>query len=371
MRSRIGLTLAFVMLPGAFILNARAQAIAPPGGVPVTTSEVTRRSVPIVLRTLGTVQPFQSVTIRARVDGTLDKVLFTEGQSVKPGDVLAQLDPRPYQAILDQALAKKAADELSLASVRSDMTRYSELASAQIASRQKFEQTRAAVGQGEASIRGDDATIAAAQLNLSFTRIVSPIEGRVGLRLLDPGNFIRAADPNAAGIVTITQIHPIALSFTLPQDALAQVQTAMKLATLPVTAYRADGKTKIADGQLLTIDSAIDVTTGTIKLKAVFANLDEALWPGQFVTVQIQTGTRTDVPTVPSEAIQRGPAGLYVYVVRPEQTVERLPVTVDQDDGVLAVIGTGLKGSETVVLSGQSRLTNGSRVAAASGKPAG
>ena len=370
MRPRLDLLMTFVLVFGAMVGGAHAQSNAPANGVPVTTTVVARRSVPIVLRGIGTVQPFQTVTIRARVDGTLDKVLFNEGQSVKPGDVLAQLDPRPYQAILDQALAKKAADEASLASVRADMTRYSELANAQIASRQKLEQTRAAVGQGEASIRGDDATIAAAQINLGFTRIVSPIEGRVGLRQIDPGNFIRAADPSTTGIVTITQIRPIALTFNLPQDALAQVQAAMKQGTLPIVAFRADGKARIADGQLLTTDSAIDINTGTIKLKAVFPNLDEALWPGQFVNVQLQTGTRTAVPTVPSEAVQRGPDGLYVYAVQPDQTVQRSTVTVIQDNGTVAVIGSGLTGGETVILSGQSRLTNGSRVAVAAAKPA-
>ncbi len=370
MRLRIApaLTLALLLVTTD---SARAQATAAPSGVPVTTAVVARQSVPILLHALGTVQPFQSVTVRARVDGTLDKVLFTEGQAVKPGDVLAQLDPRPYQAILDQALAKKSADEAALVSVRADITRYSELANAQIASRQKFEQTRAALGQGEANVRGDDATVAAAQLNLSFTRIVAPIEGRVGLRLIDPGNFIRAADPNTTGIVTITQIRPAAMTFTLPQDALAQVQAAMKQGTLPVTAARADAKGATSDGQLLTTDSAIDTTTGTIKLKAVFPNLDESLWPGQFVNVRLRTGTWTDVPTVPSEAVQRGPDGLYVYLIKPDQTVKRETVTVVQDNGAVAVIGSGLNGGETVVLSGQSRLTDGSRVAAVAGKPAG
>ncbi len=347
-----------------------AQTNAPPGGIPVTTTQVARSDIPIVLRALGTVQAFQSVTIRARVDGTLDKVLFTEGQTVKPGDLLAQIDPRPYQAILDQAIAKKAADEASLASVRSDLARYAELANAQIASKQKFEQTRAAMGQGEATVRGDDATIAAAQLNLSFTRITSPIEGRVGLRLVDVGNFIRVADNNSTGIVTVTQIHPIALTFTLPQDGLGRVQAAMKLGKLPVAAFSADEKNRLADGELLTMDSSIDASTGTIKLKAVFANAEETLWPGQFVNVRLQTGIRKDVPTVPSAAVQRGPDQLYVYAVKPDQTVERATVTVAQDDGQTAVIASGLTGGETVVVGGQSRLTNGTRVAATASKPA-
>ncbi len=340
------------------------------GAVPVTTTTVTRGDVPVVLRALGTVEPFQSVTVRARVDGTLDKVLFTEGQTVRPGDVIAQIDPRPYQAVLDQALAKKAADQATLASAQADLVRYSDLATAQIASRQRLEQARAAVGQGEANVRGDDASIAAAQLNLSFTRITSPIEGRVGLRQVDPGNLIRAADPNTTGIVTITQIHPIALLFTLPQDALPEVRAAMRRGKLPVLAYSSDEKTKLSEGQLLTTDSTIDTSTGTIKLKAMFGNIDEALWPGQFVNVRLQTGTQHDVATVPSPAVQHGPDGLYVYVVKPDSTVARQPVQVGADDGLATVITSGLSGGETVVLSGQSRLTDGTHVIASAQKPA-
>lgn len=361
-----------VALPIVLLAWAATPACAQSAGeVPVTTAVVTRQDVPIMLRALGTVQPFQSVTVKARVDGTLDKVFFNEGQTVKPGELLAQLDPRPYQAILDQALAKKAADEANLASVRADLARYAELASAQVASKQKLEQTRAAMGQGEATVRGDDAAIAAARLNLDFTRITSPIEGRVGLRLLDAGNFIRVADNNAIGIVTITQIRPIALTFTLPQDLLGRVQASMRTGALPVAAFSADDKAKLSDGELMTTESMIDQSTGTIKLKAVFTNADESLWPGQFVNVRLQIGLRRNVPTVPSPVVQRGPDGLYIYVVKPDQTVERRTVTVAQDDGDTAVIASGLNGGETVVVGGQSRLTNGSRVIADTSKPAG
>ena len=353
------------------LLAANAVAQVPPNGVPVSTAPVVRRDVPVVLRALGTVQPFQTVTVRARVDGTLDRVLFQEGQMVKPGELIAQLDPRPYQAVLDQVLAKKAADGATLASARSDLVRYTELAGAQIASRQKFEQARAALAQAEAVVRGDDASIAAAQLNLGFTQIVSPIEGRAGLRQIDPGNLIRAADPAATGIVTITQIHPIALLFTLPQDALPQVQAAMRHGPLPVMVSSGDGKTTLSEGRLMTIDSAIDPSTGTIKLKAVFGNVDDTLWPGQFVNVRMQTGVQQNVATVPSAAVQRGQDGFYVYRLKPDQTVELQPVSVAQDDGTLAVIAAGLDDGETVVASGQLRLTNGSRVAATAPKPAG
>lgn len=347
-----------------------ASAHAQGGGVPVTAVAAAKQDVPVMQRAIGTVQAFQSVLLRARVDGTLDKVLFTEGQYVKPGDVLAQLDPRPYQATLDQAMAKKAADEAVLANVRQDLVRYNDLAQSQIASRQKLEATRAAVMQAEAQVRGDEATIAAAQLNLGFTRIVSPIEGRVGLKLIDAGNYIRAADTNGTGLVTIAQIHPIALVFTLPQDALPKVQAAMKRGQLPVMAYSSDDKTRLSEGALLTIDSSIDVTTGTIKLKAVFGNVDDNLWPGQFVNVRMQLDLKPGVTTVPSSAIQRGPNGLYVYSVKPDNTVAALPVEVEQDDGRLAVVSRGLNPGDSVVVAGQSRLAPGVRVAVTEQKPA-
>ncbi|HEY0206965.1 MAG TPA: efflux RND transporter periplasmic adaptor subunit [Acetobacteraceae bacterium] len=349
---------------------AAAPAMGQTAGVPVTATAPVRQDVPVVARSIGTVQALQSVVIRARVDGTLDRVLFTEGQLVHPGDVLAQLDPRPYQAILDQAVAKKASDEAGVASTRSDLQRYSDLAASQVASRQKLEQIRAAVAQAEAAVRGDDATIAAAQLNLGFTRITSPIEGRVGLRQVDAGNFIRAADPATTGIVTVAQIHPISMVFTLPQDILPQVQAAMRRAKLPVAAYSSDDRTKLSEGELLTLDSSIDAATGTIKLKAVFPNADDNLWPGQFVNVHMRLDLRADALTLPSQAVQRGANGLYVYVVRPDGTALAQAIEVDQDDGKVAVVAKGLDGNERVVLAGQSRLSNGARVNVTDTKPA-
>ncbi|MGI4955944.1 MAG: efflux RND transporter periplasmic adaptor subunit, partial [Janthinobacterium lividum] len=347
-----------------------APAMGQTAGVPVTTTAPRRQDVPVVARSIGTVQAAQSVVIRARVDGTLDRVLFTEGQLVHPGDVLAQLDPRPYQAILDQAVAKKASDEAGAASTRSDLQRYADLAASQVASRQKLEQIRAAVVQAEAAVRGDDASIAAAALNLGFTRITSPIEGRVGLRQVDAGNFIRAADPATTGIVTVAQIHPVSLVFTLPQDILPQVQAAMRRAKLPVAAYSSDDRTRLSEGELLTLDSSIDAATGTIKLKAVFANADDNLWPGQFVNVRMRLDLRGDALTVPSQAVQRGANGLYVYVIKPDGTALAQTVEVDQDDGTVAVIAKGLDGNERVVLAGQSRLSNGARVSVNDAKPA-
>ena len=364
-KSRAGLCIAILLL--AAPLAAFAQA--PANSVPVTTVTARKQDMPVMQRAIGTVQAFQSVLVRARVDGTLDAVQFTEGQLVKPGAVLAQLDPRPYQAILDQALAKKSADEAGLTNARLDFLRYNELAQSQVASRQKLEQTRAAVAQAEAQIRGDDATIAAAQLNLSFTKITSPIEGRVGLRLLDPGNFIRSADPNTTGLVSIAQIQPIALIFTLPQDVLPRVQAAMRRGKLPVAAYSSDDKTQLSVGELLTMDSTIDSTTGTIKLKAVFANADNNLWPGQFVNVKLQLDLSKDATTVPAAAVQRGVGGLFVFTVNPDSTAAVTMIEVTQDDGLTAVVSRGISPGDRVVVAGQSRLTAGTRVTATEQKP--
>ena len=349
-------------------LLASAPAVAQPA-VPVTTAIVTRQDVPVLAHGIGVVQALQSVVLRARIDGALDQVFFTEGQEVKQGDLLAQIDPRPYQAALDQAVAKRMADTAMLGNARSDLNRYSEVARNGFASRQQVDTQSTAVMQQEAVLKGDDAAIAMAQVNLSYTRLLAPFNGRVGLRLTDPGSLIRAADNTSPGIVTVTQVHPITVVFTLPQDTLPKVVDAMKAGKPPVMAYSSDDKTKLAAGELLTLDNTIDTTTGTIKLKAVFANGDDHLWPGQFVNARLQLGVEKDAPTIPSRAVQHGPNGLFVFAVKPDSTVGVQPVTLLQDDGELAVVGSGLTGGEKVVQSGQSRLNVGTKVAADS-KPA-
>lgn len=367
-RTRLLLIMAALTAGPWLSAPVRAQSSGG-GGIPVTIITPVRADVPVLARAIGTVQAFQSVVVRARVDGTLDKVLFVEGQQVKPGDVLAQLDPRPFQAALDQAVAKRAADQAMLANARSDLVRYVDLAQSQVASRQRLELQRANVAQAEANVHGGDAAIAAAQLNLSFTQIISPIEGRVGLRQLDPGNYIRTADPASNAIVTIAQIYPIALVYTLPQDALPPLQQSMRKGKLQVLAYASDDRTKLSEGELLTIDSAIDVSTGTIKLKAVFANTDDNLWPGQFVNVRTRIDTRRGALTVPSVAVQRGPNGLYLYRIDSNDTAALQAVEVAQDDGQTAVVTKGLDGGERVVVAGQSRLSVGARVVATEAKP--
>ena len=354
-----------LVAPGA---SAPALAQAPstppatPPGVPVQTAVVRRQTVPVLLRNIGAVQAYQAVLVRARVDGTLTKIFFTEGQDVKPGDMLAQIDPRPYAATLAQAQAKEAADEAQMANAIRDQARYSSLVSKDFASRQQLDTQTAMVAQFQAQIKGDQAAIASARLNLDFTNITSPIDGRTGLRMVDAGNLIHATD--SQGIVTITQIHPISVFFTLPQDTLPAIQAAMAKSTLKVQAFTPDDTTELSTGQLQTTDNTIDSTTGTIRLKAVFDNPDNKLWPGQFVNAHLELGTIPNALTVPSVSVQRGPNGLYVYVVKPDNTVAPTPIDVKQDDGTTAVVTKGLDEGVQVVTNGQSRLQNGTRVAA-------
>ena len=354
--------MARLTLLGGLFLGLAQGALAQP--VPVSTAPAIRQDVPIFVRGIGAVQAFQSVLIRARVDGTVDRITFTEGQEVKPGQLLAEIDPRPYQAVLDQAMAKKAADLAQLSNAKRDLARYSDLARSDFASRQSVDTQSATVLQTSATAEGDDAAIAAAKLNIEFTRIVSPIEGRVGLRLVDAGNLVHATD--ATGIATVNQIHPISVLFTLPQDMLPAVQDAMRAAgdaSLAVQAYSSDDKQKLSDGTLLTLNNQIDAATGTITLKAQFANLDDRLWPGQFVNAHLQLSLAKGVVAVPSAAVQHGVNGLYVYLVKPGGTARLAPIETGQDDGQVAVVTKGLDGGETVVTGGQSRLTEGAKVA--------
>jgi len=339
--------------------GATAQG-SPPSGVPVQATTSKRQDVPVLLRNIGTVQAWNSVQVRARVDGTLDTVFFKEGETVRRGAALALIDPRPYAAALALAQAKKTADEAQLVNAQRDLVRYSSLSRNDFASRQQVDTQAATVAQLEATIKGDVAAIDTAQLNLDFCHINSPLEGRVGLRQVDPGNQIHATDTQP--IVSITQIHPIAVIFTLPQDNLPQIQAAMARGSVPVLAATSDDTAVLSRGSLETIDNTIDATTGTIRLKAVFDNADDKLWPGQFVNARLQIDTLHDVVTVPTVAVQHGPDGLYAYVVKPDSTVAMQPVEVRQDDGQMAVIAKGLDGGIQVITNGASRLQNGTAV---------
>jgi membrane fusion protein, multidrug efflux system len=346
-----------VLVSGFFCGGALGQ----PPGVPITAVAVSKQDVPVWLRGLGTAQANLTAQIRSRVDGVLTQVPVKEGQDVKQGDLLAVIDPRPYQAVLDGATAKKSQDLAQLSNAQADLARYSSLVARNFASRQQLETQQAVVKQLSAAVLGDDAQIETARLNLSFCYSTSPFEGRVGLRNIDPGNIIRSADP--APIVSVAQIQPIAVTFTLPQDTLPAIVQAMGHGPLSSVAYAADNVTALDRGTLLTPDNTIDAATGTIKLKAVFANAERRLWPGQFVNIRLLLGIETQVVTVPVSAVQRGPNGMFVYRVGENDTVSVAPVEVSRQEGDLYVVSKGLSDRAVVVASGQSRLQDGAHVA--------
>ncbi len=353
-------------LAAALSRPASAQQPPPPpaatGDTPVTVTHVVRQDLPEYTRGIGTVQAYRQVLVRARVDGNLDTIAFREGQEVHPGDLLAQIDPRPYAAALAEAKAKRASDQAMIENAQRDLVRYASLVRTNVASRQQVDTQQALVAQYEANLQGDDAAIAAAALNLNYCRIASPIEGVVGLRLIDIGNLIHATD--ATGIVTIAQVHPISLVFTLPQDQLPAIRATMAQTggTPAVAATSQDGSTVLSQGHLVTINNSIDQTTGTIALKAEFANTDNRLWPGQFVTGRLQLGVEHGALVLPPQAVQHGPDGLFVYTVKPDSTVARADVTVGYQDESAAVITSGVSVGETVVLSGQLRVQPGMKV---------
>jgi multidrug efflux system membrane fusion protein len=368
--NRLALGLLSALIAASAFAPAFAQPSSPAtapenSGVPVTVTKPLRQDMPVLLSGLGLVAAGNTVVLHPRVDGTLDSVAFTEGDMVKAGDVLARLDPRPYQAALDQAVAKKAADVANLANAKLDLVRYTNLSRNQFAAQQQVDTQVALVNQLDAAIKGDDATIAAAQLNLDFTRITAPFNGRVGLRLTDVGNFIRSQDPTNPGIVTLSQIQPVSVTFSLPQDQLPQIAAAMARGKPKVLAATADDRNSLGEGALITIDNTIDPTTGTIKVKASFPNHDLKLWPGQFVNARLETDVLPHALTLPTSAVQHGPNGLYVYRMKPDHTVEMAAVELGVDNGTVAVIAKGVADDDTVVLTGQSRLHPGAKVAPA------
>jgi len=332
----------------------------PPPPIPVEVAPVTRADVPIYLTGLGTVQAFNTVTLTARVDGQLQKVLFVEGQDVRKGDVLAQIDPRPYKAQLDIALAKKAQDEAQLANTQHDLERYQTLSAGNYTSKQTLDTTRALVAQLSAQIQGDQAAIDSARTQLDYTTIASPIDGRTGIRQIDEGNIVHAAD--AKGIVVIAQLHPISVIFNLPEDDLPTVSQAMTAGPVAVAALSRDGKTEFDQGTIALIDNQIDQSTGTIRLRANFPNPRDTLWPGEFVNARLLVRTDTDALTVPSAAVQRGANGLYTYVMKSDATVELRPFEIADDTGTIAVVKTGLADGDRVVTAGQYRLQPGAHV---------
>ena len=319
---------------------AAATASAPSPAIPVSIATVERRDVPIYLTGLGTVQAFNAVTVKTRVDGELIKVAFTEGQDVKAGDLLAQIDPRPFQAAYDQAVAKKVQDEANLANAKLDLQRFSDLATRNFAPKQQVDTQRATVAQLAAQIQGDQAAIDSAKTQLDYTTITSPITGRTGIRLVDQGNIVHATD--ATGLVVVTQLQPISVVFTLPESELTAVQSALKAGPVRIFAMSRDDNRQLAEGALAVLDNQISQTTGTMRLKGTFPNQDRALWPGEFLNIRLLARTEPNVVTVPSGALQRGPDGYYAYVVKPEKTTETRPLKVGHVSGGVAIVDDGL-----------------------------
>ena len=336
---------------GSPALAARPPARA---GVPVSVATVTRQDVPIYLSGLGTVQASFTVGIHPQVDGKLQEVLFTEGQHVKKGDVLAKIDPRLYQAALDQAKAKKAQDEALLVAAEKDLKRFKDLALKYVEPQQNVDRQQGTVDQLKAAIAADDAMIETAQTNLDYTSITAPSDGRMGLRLIDPGNVVRASDQGSIATLTLTQ--PIAVLFTLPARALQDVRDAMARGPVEVVAFDQDNRLALSIGKLLLIDNVIDQSTATIRLKAMFANEGERLWPGEFVNARVLLDMRSNAAVIPSSAVQRGPQGLFTWVVTKNDTVELRPIEVDPASNELTVVRSGLKEGERVVTAGQYKL---------------
>jgi multidrug efflux system membrane fusion protein len=357
----VALALFTWLLAPARSSAARSQRDAAPAAIQVDAVRVTRSNVPVYLDGLGTIQAFYTVKLTARVDGELTRVAFTEGQQVKRGQLLAQIDPRPFQAALDQARATLAKDQAQLADAHKDLARYAILEPKRLASQQTVDTQRALVAQLKAQTRADNAAIESAATQLSYTRITAPIDGRTGMRLVDPGNIVHATD--TGGIVVLTQLQPITAIFTLPEDTLGTVADAMSHGQVSVEAVSRDEDGKpLGRGTVQLIDNQIDQSTGTIRLKAVFPNPKLALWPGQFVNLRLLVRTDTNALTIPAAALQRGPDGTFVYLVRPDSTVAVQPITVANNSETVAIVTKGLEAGQQVVTSNAFRLQPGTRV---------
>ena len=369
LKRMVSLTIAAVIVGGLGYIGWLAWQPKGPGHnpngrpdlpVPVLAAMPRVQDVPVYLDGVGSVRALNTVTVRSQVDGKLIKVNFVEGQDVKKDDVLAEIDPAIYQAQYDQAVAKKAQDEALLANQRIDLARYQQLAQTNAGSKQQYDTQKAVIAQQEALVKADQAAIDNAAATLSYTKIVAPIAGRAGLRQVDQGNIIHASD--TTGLVVLTQLQPIAVWFSLPQQQIVRVNAAAGQGTLAVDVFGNDGVTVVDTGKLTGIDNQVDPTTGTLKLKAEFANSSFQLWPGQFVNVRLKVETLPKAIVVPTSAVQRGPAGTFSYVIGEDNIVTAKPVTVIQQNEHDAVIGKGIAVSDHVVTTGFANLADGSKV---------
>jgi membrane fusion protein, multidrug efflux system len=355
--SALGGLVYWSQAPGTASTAARGKTRA---SVPVSVAAASRQDVPIYLTGLGTVQALFTVAIHTQVDGKLQDVFFKEGQRVQKGDVLAKIDPRLYQAALDQAKARKAIDEAALVAAEKDLVRFSTLVQRNAETQQNLDLQQSKVDQAKASIDADIAAIETAQTNLDYTNIVAPHDGRMGVRLVDPGNIVHASDQ--AAIAMLTQTQPTAVLFTLPAQTLDDVRAALARGEVEVAAYDRDNVRLLSSGTLATIDNMIDQTTATYRLKAMFANADETLWPGEFVNARLLLNVRKDAVVVPPVAVQRGPRGLFAWVLKADNTVEPRPITTGATTGDRTIVTSGLAAGERVVTDGQYKLQTGAAV---------
>jgi membrane fusion protein, multidrug efflux system len=347
--------------------QGRAQAAGPARAVSVAVAPVQRQDVPVYLSGLGSVTAFNTANIKTRVDGQIMKVNFREGQDVRQGDLLIEIDARPYEVQVEQLQAQLFRDQAQLRDAKLNLERYTALIPSGSIAQQQVDTQKALVDQLDGTVRNDQAQIDSAKLNITYCHITAPFSGRVGLRQVDPGNIVHAADTNP--MLILTQLQPIAVIFTLPENVLPKVAQQMRRGTLEVDAFSRDDQTKLASGKLLTIDNQIDPTTGTAKLKAVFDNKDSKLWPNQFVNADLLLETRKNSTVVPTAAILRGPQGAYVYTVNPDKTVQDKTVTISLTQGDVTVVAEGVNPGETVVTDGQDKLQRGSHIEPRGGPP--
>jgi multidrug efflux system membrane fusion protein len=376
MRTKLVVIVAALIAAGGVALSTKhlvaateaGQAAVPPPAVPVVAGAVHQGDVPIYLRGVGTVIAYNNVIVRSQITGQIVKIAFNQGQAVHQGDLLAEIDPRPYQAQLDQAIANRDRDQAQVVNAQANLGRYTSLEQKGYASTQLVDTQNAQLAQLQAMVKSDEGVIEQAQTNLSYTNLTAPIDGVSGIRQIDIGNIIHPTDPN--GLVDVTQIQPISLIFSLPQTDFVEIQQEMARGPLPVLAFSQDDKTKLDEGKLDLIDNQIVQTTGTIRLRASFPNAKRLLWPGELIDARLLLETRHDGLTIPASAVQQGPNGSFVWVIGPNETVQTRPVTISQISEGLALVDSGLQANEKIVAEGQYRLVAGTRVQELQGEEA-